>query len=188
MPPTPELYSAVSGDTGSMPVPELYVGSTNTMSMDGVNTGAVVAGGMMAGVMILIYFAIIVLMIVSFWKIFTKAGEKGWKSLIPFYNTWVLLEISGKPGWWLFLFFIPFVNIVIMIMMYNNLSKVFGKGIGYTLGFIFFAPIFFPILAFGSATYTKPVENGGEMPSQNPTPPQEPMSQTPPQNTQNTTM
>ena len=30
--------------------------------------------------------ALVVLVIVALWKIFEKAGEPGWKALIPFYN------------------------------------------------------------------------------------------------------
>jgi hypothetical protein len=60
-----------------------------------------------------IYIAFIVLFIVANWKIFTKADEAGWKSLIPFYNTYIMLVIAGLPGWYLVLLLIPFVNIII---------------------------------------------------------------------------
>lgn len=50
------------------------------------------------GALGIIYFAIIiavvVLMVASMWKIFSKAGESGWKSLIPIYNTYILFKIS----------------------------------------------------------------------------------------------
>ena len=31
---------------------------------------------------------------VAWWRIFTKAGEKGWKILIPFYNTFTIGKIA----------------------------------------------------------------------------------------------
>ena len=46
--------------------------------------------------------AYLVLYLVSLWKLFKKAGKKGWESLIPYYSTYVLIEISGL-NWWYFL-------------------------------------------------------------------------------------
>ena len=117
------------------------------------------SGGSSAG--IIIYLAIIVLEFVSFWKIFVKAGQPGWAGIIPFYNWWVMLKIVGRPGWWFILFLIPIVNIVILIIVYNDLSKSFGKGAGFTVGMIFLGFIFFPILAFGPAQYLGPAAAGG---------------------------
>ena len=54
----------------------------------------------------IIYFAVVILVIASFWKVFTKAGKPGWAAIIPIYNIIVLLEIVGKPIWWIILFFI----------------------------------------------------------------------------------
>ncbi|MDC0321164.1 DUF5684 domain-containing protein, partial [Akkermansiaceae bacterium] len=89
----------------------------------------------------------------SIWKIFTKAGKPGWASIIPIYNVIVLLEIIGKPVWWIVLFLIPFVNIIISIITTNEVSKSFGRGAGTTVGLIFLPFIFYPVLAFGSAQY-----------------------------------
>ncbi|MDB4747334.1 DUF5684 domain-containing protein, partial [Akkermansiaceae bacterium] len=65
----------------------------------------------------------------------------------------VLLEIIGKPVWWIVLFLIPFVNIIISIITTNEVSKSFGRGAGTTVGLIFLPFIFYPVLAFGSAQY-----------------------------------
>lgn len=102
------------------------------------------------------FLALAVVVIVSMWKIFTKAGEEGWKSLIPIYNAYVLLKIVGKPGWWLLLFLIPIVNYVFIVWTYNMLSKSFGKDEGFTVGLVFLGIVFFPILGFGSALYQGP--------------------------------
>ena len=74
--------------------------------------------------------AIFVLAILPLWVIFTKAGEEGWKAIIPIYNYYVLLKIVGRPGWWLLLYLIPLVNIVVLIIVMNDLSKSFGHGGG----------------------------------------------------------
>ncbi len=144
--------------------------------------GAVVAG---SGLMMLIWLGFMAVIIVSLWKIFTKAGQPGWASLIPFYNLYIMLKIASKPGWWILLFFIPIVGFIFAIIMWNEISKAFGKGIGYTLGLIFLGIIFMPMLAFGDAQYTKPVGEGegGNMPPQDPTPTPQTSPQTPPQNT-----
>jgi hypothetical protein len=107
-------------------------------------------------IILALYIAFIVLLIVSLWKINTKAGKPGWAILIPIYSTIVRLEIIGKPIWWLFLFLIPIVNIVFLIWMTNLLSKSFGKSEGFTIGLLFLPFIFYPILGLGSATYTGP--------------------------------
>lgn len=113
-------------------------------------------GGGAAAVILVIYFAVIILVIAGMWKTFTKAGEDGWKAIIPIYNVWVLLRIVGRPGWWLILFLIPFVNFVIWIIVANDLSKSYGRGVGFTLGLIFLSPIFILILGFGGARYVGP--------------------------------
>lgn len=95
----------------------------------------------------------VLLLIASFWKVFTKAGEAGWKSLIPFYNLFVLLRIAGCPGWWFLMFFLPVVNIYFMVVMHIRLAEKFGKGALFGFALCFFGFIFFPLLAFGSATY-----------------------------------
>lgn len=112
------------------------------------------------GVFSLLYLAIIVVLIAAQWKIFTKAGKPGWACIIPIYSTIVLLEIVGKPLWWILLLLIPIVNIVILIMVTNLLAKSFGKDVGFTIGLILLPFIFYPILGFGSATYQGPA--GGE--------------------------
>ncbi len=106
--------------------------------------------------LILLDIVLIVLMIASMWKVFTKAGKPGWASIIPFYNIIVLLEIVGRPWWWLLLMFVPFLNFVIAIIVYIDLAKSFGKGVGFAIGLLLLPFIFFPILAFGSAEYLGP--------------------------------
>jgi len=115
-------------------------------------------------VIILIYAAIIILMIASLWTIFTKAGKPGWAAIIPIYNTIVLLDIIKKPWWWIFLLMIPIVNLIFLIIIYNNLAKAFGKGVGYTLGLIFLGIIFFPLLAFGDSKYVYGEEQSSPAP------------------------
>lgn len=87
------------------------------------------------------------------WKVFEKAGKPGWAAIIPIYNILIILEIVGKPWWWLLLMCIPIVNFVFTIWAYNLLSLSFGKTTGFTVGMIFLPFIFIPILGFGDAQY-----------------------------------
>lgn len=107
-------------------------------------------------ILFFIYLAIVVLLIVSYWKIYTKAGKPGWACIIPIYSTIVMLQIIGKPWWWIFLLFIPVANIVFAIWMINLLSKSYGKEEGFTVGLIFLPFIFYPILGLGDAKYVGP--------------------------------
>jgi hypothetical protein len=94
-----------------------------------------------------------ILVIASLWKVFTKAGEPGWAAIVPIYNLVVLLKVAGKPIWWLVLFLIPLVSVVAAFLTYIGLAKAFNKGAGFGVGLTLLAPIFLPILAFGSAEY-----------------------------------
>ena len=106
--------------------------------------------GMIGGI---IYLAVIILMLASVWRVFTKAGQPGWASIVPIYNAYVLLKIAGKPGWWLILMFLPIANIVVGILALVGQANNFGKGGGFVVGLIFLPFIFYPILAFGDAQY-----------------------------------
>ena len=93
------------------------------------------------------------LMIISIWKVFKKAGKPGWASIVPIYNTVVLIEVAGLPLWYFILFFIPFVNIYALFKIYIELAHKFGKGTGFGVLSIFFPIICLPILAFGKCKY-----------------------------------
>lgn len=106
---------------------------------------------------IIIYLAIILLMIVSGWIVLTKAGRPGVAIIIPIWNIIEIVRISGKPLWWVILILlIPIVNLVLAIMVLHGISKAFGKDAGFTVGLVLLGFIFWPILAFGKATYSKP--------------------------------
>lgn len=104
-------------------------------------------------VVFLIGIVVGLISIIAMWKIFTKAGQPGWASIIPIYNIYVLIQVAGMQWWFLILMFIPGVNFVATILIYHYLSKSFGKGSGFTIGLIFLPIIFFPILGFGDAKY-----------------------------------
>ncbi len=108
------------------------------------------------GIYVVVILAIAVFAIVCMWKIFTKAGQPGWASIIPFYNYYVLFEIAWGNGLLFLLLLIPVANFVVMIILWVKLSQSFGYSAAFAIGLLFLPIIFLPILAFGSSRYIGP--------------------------------
>ena len=111
--------------------------------------------------LIVVWLAVMVFMIISWWIVLKKAGQPGWAILIPIYNFLVILRVAGKPWWWVFallLAIIPIVGaillLVVMILVFHGISTKFGKGAGFTVGLVLLSIVFIPILAFGDAKYS----------------------------------
>ena len=116
--------------------------------------------GAFIGIILIFALVVAILQIAGMWKVFTKAGEKGWKCIIPIYNLVILFRISGLSPWIIFGYLagiIPFVGwlvcLGIRIYQCNSLAKAFGKDVGYTIGLLFLPTIFYMILGFGKAEY-----------------------------------
>ena len=103
--------------------------------------------------------------IIAMWKVFTKAGQPGWASLIPIYNIYIMTKITGKPGIWVLLMFIPLVNIVFGIWLLNMISKSFGHDEGSTATSL----IFFLFFSFSR-------RNGNAIPEKFDPPPKQPIT------------
>jgi hypothetical protein len=116
------------------------------------------AGG--AVILAVVYIAVIVFEIAALWQVFVKAGQPGWKAIIPIYNYYIMLKIVGRPGWWLILYIIPIVNFIILIIVMLDMAKSFAKGVGFAVGLILLSFIFIPILGFGQAAYVGPAAGG----------------------------
>lgn len=155
--------------------------------MDYSTAGAGVAGGLIAGIMMFIVVLIIISLVIEIlkligtWKMLTKAGESGWKSLIPFYNQWTLCKVAGiSPYWVLEIIVVSMINAVLngilgsnvisgilSLIVYANtiyfwvilsisLAKSFGKDTGFGVATVFFSFITYPMMGMGSATYAGP--------------------------------
>lgn len=121
------------------------------------NNGGLGAGGAIgSGMFLLLYLALIIVVIVGWWKVFEKAGHPGWAAIIPIYNAYILCKIAGRPGWWVILMFIPLVSIIIAIIVIADVGKAFGKSTGFIVGLVLLGFIFFPILGFGKSQYQGP--------------------------------
>ena len=114
----------------------------------------------------LIILAFYVLIIVAQWKIFTKAGQEGWKALIPIYNVVVLYKIIGLSPWLLLLYLLSVVPVVgwiisiaLSIVSTVKLAKAYNQSTAFIFGLLFLSPIFQMILGFGKAEYVGPENN-----------------------------
>ena len=125
---------------------DYYVDTSYGVSTSSGLTGAIAAMGLFFWILSM---ALGILKIVSLWKIFKKAGKPGWASIVPIYNIYIMCEIAEKEWWYILLLCVPFVNIYVMIVLYNGMAKKFGKGGGFVVGMILLPVVFFPMLAFG---------------------------------------
>ena len=126
--------------------------------------------GAFMGVYMVIAFVVAVIQIIAMWKLFTKAGQKGWKSLIPIYSNVVLFRIAKMSPWLLLLYFaaiIPLIGWIVIIALNAyfayKLAKAFGKDGGYAVGIFFLPIIFYMILAFGKSEYIAENSNNVEV-------------------------
>lgn len=121
-----------------------------TVTTDGIS-------GAMLGFWAAIYVVAIIVAVVAMWKIFSKAGEAGWKALVPFYNTYTLFRLAGRNGWWFLLLGVPLVNFVLLIVLAIDLAKHFGKTTMFGIfGLVIFPYVGYLMLAFGDAKYVGP--------------------------------
>lgn len=103
-----------------------------------------------------VWLGVVALMVASLWQVFAKAGEAGWKCLIPIYGAVVFMKIVGRPWWWVLWMLVPVLGIIPAVVTSLDLARVFGKGAGFGVGIMFLGFIFVPMLAFGGAEYVGP--------------------------------
>jgi signal peptidase I len=61
------------------------------------------------------------------WKLYVKAGRKAWEAFVPVYNGIVLMQIINRPKWWMFLVFLPVINLLILPVIWIETLRTFGK-------------------------------------------------------------
>jgi Family of unknown function (DUF5684) len=111
-------------------------------------------GAAFGAIFMIVMLALTVLFFVGFWKVFTKAGQPGWAALIPFYNAYILTKIAGRPGWWVLMLIIPFVNIAFGILLAIDIAKAFGQGAAFGVVLLFLlSGIGYLVLGFGEYRY-----------------------------------
>ena len=129
------------------------------------------------GTVVILVIGWYILQVIAYWKIFEKAGEPGWKAIIPFYNTYTQYKFTWNTNFYWFVLFGSLIGsglssidgvasvlgsavllavTIVNIVALNKLATAFGHGIGFTIGLFFLNPIFKLILGFGGDEYIGP--------------------------------
>jgi hypothetical protein len=114
-------------------------------AQDAAAQAASAAAGMTT---LLVWLAIVVLLVVSMWRVFERAGQPGWMAIVPILNMYVLIKIAGKSGLLLLGLIIPVVNIVVAFIVAFGVAARFRRGQGFGIGLALLPFIFYPILAY----------------------------------------
>ena len=144
--------------------------------------GTIFLVGVVGVIMIAVFIVAYIITALGYCKMFKKAGEPGWKGLVPFYNQYILYKISWRTNMffiWLVLevgftvlnrlsgdnliltllaIVVGILGIVIDAKSCGRVSKAYGRGLGTAVGLFFFPLIFSWIIGLGSAQYTAPTE------------------------------
>jgi len=100
-------------------------------------------------VLVLIQVIILLLPSIGAAKLFEKAGVPGWKAYIPFYNTWIMLQLAERPKHWVYWQIIPVVGWFISLGIYVEFVKTFGKFKLWEHAMAALLPIiYFPMIGF----------------------------------------
>lgn len=98
-------------------------------------------------------FIIILIYVLALWQVFTKAGEDGWKAIIPIYNQYILSKIGNQPVWVFLLLFIPFINIGASLLISLGVAEAFGKSTVVGVLIWLFPYFGYMYLGWGQAEY-----------------------------------
>ena len=94
---------------------------------------------------------------IAYWKIFEKAGEDGWKILIPLYNSYIIAKIVYGNGWKFLFSIIPIIQYIFPIMLMIRMAQAYGKNMGFALLNLFVPEIGLMLLGFGKCDYEGPI-------------------------------
>jgi len=97
--------------------------------------------------------ALMIVTVIGMYKAFEKAGLIGIACIVPIWNIICLVQLAGKPIWWILLLFIPIVSIIVAIVISISTAENYGKSALFGIGLAFLPFIFWPILGFGDAKY-----------------------------------
>ncbi|MFM8711638.1 MAG: DUF5684 domain-containing protein, partial [Sphingomonadales bacterium] len=84
----------------------------------------------------------------GFARLFVKAGLPAWKAYVPFYNTWCMQALAGRPRHWVFWQFIPVMGWFITPGIFIEFAKAYGRFslLDHTMAALL-APFYFPWMA-----------------------------------------
>lgn len=150
---------------------------TAISNIDAINGISGLAVGILIGCTVLL-IGILVFYIIVRWKMYEQAGEDGWKSIIPFYNVWVLKDIAEVNWWWFLIAILSTTiststssdsgnnysiilyagSVITNLVFYTNIAKKYGKDTGFGVLCALLPLIGLSILVFGQSTFNKSIE------------------------------
>lgn len=169
-------YTAINGD---LMWESLNLGTTNVDALGSLPTDGLLSLLGWWGIgLIAIGIALIIFFIIALCFVFKKAWYKWYEALISGHNTFLTIVIAGKPGRYFFLLIVPYLVLVLgaglwwigsiitsilwiagFVYLYGDITfsmaKRFKKWFWFSIGLFFLPIIFYPILGFGKAKYTK---------------------------------
>jgi len=75
----------------------------------------------------LIFFLIVqVIHFAGTWKLYQRANRKAWEAAVPVYNAVILMRIIKRPKWWVFLLFVPIINLLMFPIVWIETARSFG--------------------------------------------------------------
>lgn len=108
-----------------------------TVLTEGEKEAAIAGGvaGAAVGMAITFIIAFYIITVIATWKIFKKAGEPGWKCLIPIYNYYIMYKIVGMKNWfWWLLFTYILTSIMFAVSNYNPYTMTEAQLSSYDYG------------------------------------------------------
>lgn len=101
---------------------------------------------------LIIYAILLATHLAAYYKIFEKAGRKGWEALVPGYNVIVLLKLLKRPWYWALVLIFPGTNVLMLMILNYQASRAMSKfGLSSALAAIFVPMVYMPYLAFKDA-------------------------------------
>ena len=132
-----------------------YNGYASEQLVDSYMDATVASSALSGMVLGMLFFSLVIglIYIISYAKVFKKAGKPWWASIVPIYNNIVMLQIAKLPIWYIILLFIPIAQIYVIFKVNIEISKKFGKSTGFGVGMTLIPIIFIPLLAFSDNVY-----------------------------------
>ena len=132
--------------------------------------------------MVFAAIAFYLLKVIGLWKVLEKAGEDGWKAIIPVYNLWLQCRLTWDARGFCALVATGFIgavlrstaeggtsvlqhvlaiagllfclaSLVLLVVANYWLCRSFGHGAGYTALFVFFSAIMYLVLGYSQDQY-----------------------------------
>ncbi len=88
------------------------------------------------------------------WRAFRKAGRPGLLFVIPVVNVINIVDLAGKPLWWLLLLLVPGLNVLVLLLLLVAFARRFEHGALFGVGLLLLPPVFWFLLGFDNSRFS----------------------------------